>query len=65
VPFVGSVLPESLTNELLITVTMPRPSGECLIEIDIDYQATGSNSNASALLDSINDALVLIFAPRI
>src|SRR4029077_20165866 len=27
-------------NELLITASMPGPSGECSIEIDIDYHAT-------------------------
>jgi hypothetical protein len=34
------VVPKSISNELLITASMPGPSGECSIEIDIDYHAT-------------------------
>ena len=41
VPFVRSVVvPKLFANELLITTSMPGPSGECSIEIDIDYHAT-------------------------
>ena len=41
VPFVrGVVVPKLFSNELLITTSMPGPSGECSIEIDIDYHAT-------------------------
>jgi hypothetical protein len=40
VPFVGGVVPKSFSNELLITASMPGPSGERSIEIDIDYHAT-------------------------
>ena len=40
VPFVRGVMSKSISNELLITTSMPGPSGECSIEIDIDYHAT-------------------------
>jgi hypothetical protein len=40
VSFVRDVVPKSISNELLITASMPGPSGECSIEIDIDYHAT-------------------------
>ena len=41
VPFVrGVVVPKLFANELLITTSMLGPSGECSIEIDIDYHAT-------------------------
>jgi len=40
VSFVRDVVPKSFFNELLITASMRRPSGECSIEIDIDYYAT-------------------------
>ena len=40
VPFVRGVVPKSFSNELLITASMHGPSGECSIEIDIDYHAT-------------------------
>jgi hypothetical protein len=33
-------VPKSFSNELLITASMHGPSGECSIEIDIDYHAT-------------------------